>query len=173
MRLVVALGLAVALAGASSAKVENSGPSGFTLAYETDLAIPPKDAYDRWLRIAEWWSSDHTYSGNAKNLSIEAAPAGCWCETLADGGFVVHMRVAYAQPGQALLFSGGLGPLAYMGVSGSMSVEFKAADMAGTHVTLRYAVGGYDPANFSKLPPLVDGVLNEGFERYKAFAAEP
>lgn len=173
MRVLVAAVIAAAFAGTAPATVESSGQSGFSVAYEADLAIAPRDAYDRWLNIGEWWSPEHTYSGDARKLSISAAPDGCWCEALNDGGFVVHMRVVHAQPGQRLLFSGGLGPLAYMGVAGAMTVEFKAAGETGTHVSLRYAVGGYDPGDFSKLPALVDGVLNEGFERYKAFAAKP
>ncbi|MCC6921033.1 MAG: hypothetical protein IT548_17695 [Alphaproteobacteria bacterium] len=173
MRSIIAGALVVGLlAGTAAAEIESRSQSGFVVAYEADLAIPPQDAYAKWLQIGGWWSPVHTYSGDSKNLSITPDPGGCWCEALKDGGFVVHLRVVSAQPGKALLFSGGLGPLAYMGVAGSMVVEFKAT-ATGTHVTLRYAVGGYDPSNFAALPAAVDGVLGEGFQRYAAFAAQP
>jgi uncharacterized protein YndB with AHSA1/START domain len=167
----VAAILAMALTGSALARVESQGPSGFAVAYEADLGVAPADAYASFLRVGEWWSPDHTYSGDSRNLSITPRPEGCWCETLPDGGFVVHLRVVQVQPGQAIMFSGGLGPLAFMGVAGSMYATFKPA-AEGTHVTLRYVVGGYDPDIFAKWPAGVDAVLNEGFERYKAFAAK-
>lgn len=167
----VAAALAVGLVMPVAAKVESSGPSGFALTYEGDLAIAPADAYAKFLLIGQWWSSDHTYSGAAANLTITPVAGGCWCEKVGAEGFVEHLKVVNVQPGQMLVFSGGLGPLQFMGVAGSMVVSFEAKD-GGTHVALRYSIGGYDPENFAKLPPLVDGVLGAGFESFKAFAAK-
>jgi len=172
VKLVVVAALAALFANPAVAKIESRGQGGFSVAYETELAVPPQDAYAKWLRIGEWWSPDHTYSGDSRNLSITPAPGGCWCETLKDGGFIAHLRVVSAQPGEALMFSGGLGPLAYLGVAGSLVVEFKPS-AAGTHVTMRYAVGGYDPDAFAKWPEAVDGVLEEGFQRFAAYAGKP
>ena len=159
-----------AAASPAGAAVASWGSSGFELAFEGDVAAAPADAYAKFLDIAQWWSSDHTYSGSAANLSIAAVPGGCWCETL-PGGFVQHMQVVNMQPGAMLVFSGGLGPLQFMGVAGSLVATFEAKD-GGTHVTLRYAVGGYAPDNFAKLPAAVDGVLGAGFASYLAFAAK-
>ena len=71
-----------------------------------------------------------------------------------DGG----MQVVNVQPGSLLVLSGGLGPLQFLGVSGSMTISF-APKEAGTHVSLRYVVGGYDPDKFAKWPAAVDLVL--------------
>ena len=137
MVLACALG---ALLPAASAAVQSSGPSGFALGFEGDVAIPPAEAYAKFLQVGGWWNPEHSYSGDAANLRITPEPGGCWCETV-PGGFVEHLRVVNAAPGRMLVFSGGLGPLQYMGVAGSMVVTFEAKD-AGTHVKLRYAVGG-------------------------------
>jgi uncharacterized protein YndB with AHSA1/START domain len=155
----------------AAAAVASHGSSGFELAFEGDVPAAPADAYAKFLDIAQWWSADHTYSGSAANLAIAAVPGGCWCESLPAGGFVQHMQVVNAQPGVMLVFSGGLGPLQFMGVAGSLVATFEARD-GGTHVTLRYAVGGYAPDNFAKLPAAVDGVLGAGFTSYLAFAAK-
>ena len=51
--------------------------------------------------IGKWWSPAHTYSGDSKNLYIEAKPKGWFGERLAKGGFVRHMEVVYFAPGKA------------------------------------------------------------------------
>ena len=155
----------------ASAKVEKSDAAGFVLVYEDDVAVPPDVAFARFLEIGKWWSSDHSYSGDASNMKISSGPGGCWCETVPGGGHVQHMQVVNVQPGSLLVLSGGLGPLQFLGVSGSMTISF-APKEAGTHVSLRYVVGGYDPDKFAKWPAAVDLVLGAGFESYLAFAAK-
>ena len=168
----IATFLTTALSFASSApgKVASQSANGFVVTHETYVAVEPKAAYDAFVKIGAWWNDAHSFSGAAKNISIEPKAGGCWCETLADGGSVRHMTVVHAQPGALLVFSGGLGPLQFMGVAGSMKISFEARD-EGTHVTLIYAVGGYDSDNFKDIPKAVDGVLNEQMTRYAKFAS--
>lgn len=154
----------------AEAKVEGANANGFSVAYEADLAIAPDTAYAKFVEIGQWWNAEHTYSGDAKNLSIDAAPGGAWSEKLPNG-FVKHLDVINAERGQLLVFSGALGPLAFMGVAGSMVVTFEQKEN-GSHVTLRYSVGGYDPAGFKELPAAVDGVLGAGFDSYTKFAVK-
>ena len=49
----------------------------------------------------------------AANLSLDAAPGGCFCERLPNGGGVEHMRVTYVEPGKRIVLTGSLGPLLY------------------------------------------------------------
>lgn len=161
----------VAFAAPAAAKVASSGQSGFAVTHEADVAAPPQAAFDAFLAISKWWSSSHTWSGDAKNLSLDLK-SGCWCETLPDGGYARHMTVVMAEPGKSLTLQGGLGPLMRMGVAGAMTVHFETKG-AGTHVTLTYAVGGYDPGNFSALSKGVDGVLDEQFKSYVASLDKP
>ena len=79
------------------------------------------------------------------------------------------MVLTQAAPGERLVFTGGLGPLAFMGVTGSLVVTFAKA-ASGTHVKLTYSVGGFDPDGFSALSKAVDGVWTGQFARYQAFA---
>ena len=170
MKILGTMIIACALTGGTAAKVVETGQSGFAVAFEADVKLVPADAYAKFLEIGQWWSSDHSYSGDAKNMTITTTPGGCWCEAV-PGGFVRHLEVVNVQPGAMLVLNGGLGPLQMMGVAGSMVVTFEAKD-GGTHVALRYSVGGFDPGNFSQLSGAVDGVIGAGFESYQAFAAK-
>src|SRR4051812_41820336 len=80
------------------------------LDYAITVKAAPAQAYAHVVDVAHWWSSDHTYSGDAKNLHLDARAGGCWCEKW-PGGSVQHMSVLLAMPGKQLRLSGGLGPL--------------------------------------------------------------
>ncbi len=56
--------------------------------------------------------------GSAANLSLEARAGGCWCERLADGGSVEHLRVLLVSPGRMLRMRGALGPFQGLAVDG-------------------------------------------------------
>jgi len=155
-----------ALAAPVSAEVLNSSASGFTIKSVVHVAATPARAYDATVAIAHWWGSDHTYSGSAANLSIDARAGGCWCEKLPGGGSVQHMVVVMAQPGKLLRLNGGLGPLQEMAVTGSMTFQFIEKD-GGTDITMTYAAGGYTPMGFQALAPLVAGVLAAQLESLK------
>ncbi len=150
------------------AKVLNTGPTGFVVEHKVELQTGAKSAYDAFANVGAWWSSAHSFSGDAKNIAIDAKPGGCWCETLPGGGFVKHMDIVHAAPGSMLVFSGGLGPLQFMGVAGSMTVSFQTAKNATT-VTLHYDVGGRDDKDFAEISKAVDGVLAEQVARYAKF----
>lgn len=152
----------------ASAEVLDVAPGGFTIKVVVTVAAPAAQAYRTAVeRVGSWWSSDHTFSGSAANLSIEAAPGGCWCEKLASGGGVRHMTVVYADPGKMIRFSGGLGPLQTMAVTGAMQWSFDQVG-ATTTIEVTYKVGGYAPGGLEPLSKAVDGVLTLQMQRLKA-----
>lgn len=51
-------------------------PSGFRVRYELAIGAPPAKVYDSLLSVASWWSDKHTYSGDSRNLSIDARAGG-------------------------------------------------------------------------------------------------
>jgi hypothetical protein len=83
---------------------------------------------------------------------------------------VTHLVVSQASPGERLVLNGGLGPLAFMGVSGVMTITFTKSP-AGTKVVLVYNVGGFDKEGFLALSNAVDGVLEGQFARYVSYAS--
>jgi uncharacterized protein YndB with AHSA1/START domain len=169
--LFVPLVVLLASTGRAAAEVSVKGPTGFVVQQRVDVPVSPQRAYEAFTRIADWWSGSHSFSGDAKNITLDVKPGGCWCEALPQGGFVRHMELVHAAPGSRLVFSGGLGPLQSMGVAGAMTVTFEpVASVNSTRVTLRYDVGGRDDKGFTDIAGLVDGVLGEQMTRYGAYA---
>lgn len=154
---------------AAEAKVTAQSSSGFTLECEVDVKVTHQNAYDNFVSIGSWWDMDHSYSHDGANMHVEAKPGGTWFETLPNGGYVTHLDVAQAAPGERLVFTGGLGPLAFMGVAGSMTVTFTKAQQ-GTHVKVTYAVGGFDPGRFRDLSKAVDEVIGGQLARFANFS---
>lgn len=153
------------------AKVVTTSSTGFVVEHTVDVKTDAKASYTAFTNVGAWWGSNHSFSGDAKNLTIDTKPGGCWCEVLPNGGFVKHMEIVHAAPGSLLVFSGGLGPLQFMGVVGSMTVRFKTdAKTGSTKVTVRYDIGGRDDKNFQDISKGVDGVLGEQLARYGRFA---
>jgi hypothetical protein len=119
-------------------------------------------------QVGGWWNPAHTYSGDSKNLSIDARPGGCFCEELPNGGGVEHLRVVYLVPDEMLRLIGGLGPLQASGVVGSFSWTLTDSG-SSTTVEVTYVVGGFMEGGFERIAPAVDGVIGEQVHRPKLF----
>ncbi len=167
-----AAGLAAALCllpTAAPAEVVQTAPNGFLVRHEATITAPPMVIYDTIVeQVGRWWSPDHTFSGDAANLTLDARPGGCFCERLPAGGGVEHMRVVYAAPGQGLRLTGALGPLQDNGLAGSLTLELLPSP-GGTQVVLTYSVGGFMEDGFEAIAPAVDGVLGEQLKRLELF----
>ena len=152
----------------ATGEVKELSESGFVIVHSEEVTKDPRFAFNVFVEgIGKWWSSDHTYSGEAKNLSIEARPGGCFCEKLPDGG-VEHLRVGYLQSGKSIRLLGGLGPLQEFPVAGSMTVLFKGAE-TGTTIEVTYRVSGQVDGGFKLWAPNVDFVIGEQFSRLKKY----
>jgi hypothetical protein len=167
-RLILGVILAALLPATALCKVEDSASNGFTIKQSYTVAAAPEEAYRRLIRVGEWWNSQHTFSGDAHNLTIEERPMGCWCEKLPGGGAVRHMELVFMAPGKTLRFVGGLGPLQAMAATGAFTVQFTAAE-GGTRVDVTYAVTGYSATGLHTLAPIVDTVFTEQFTRFKNY----
>jgi hypothetical protein len=158
--------------GTSVAAVVDSSSYGFTVRYEQTLPLTADTLFVIFHRdVDKWWDPDHTWSGNAANLSIEPFANGCFCEKLSNGGSVRHMNVIFSDPGKVLRMEGGLGPLQQFAVNGVMTLEIKP-DSTQTRVSLTYSLGGYIPGGAAKFAPLVDQVLGVQFKRFVGFNVE-
>jgi hypothetical protein len=165
---VFALGSVMAVSE-SRADVVEASAGGFTVKTTVTVSGTPLEAWRKLTaNVGDWWDSEHTFSGDAHNLSIEARAAGCFCERLADQGGVRHLEVVFAAPGKTLRMVGGLGPLQAMALNGVMTFSF-APTAQGTTVQVTYAVGGYTPQGLAALAPVVDGVLSAQITRYKSY----
>ena len=152
----------------AAGEVKDSAANGFTTVNEVVVEASRAAAWEAALDVGKWWSPDHTISGDAGRLSIDASLQGCFCESLDGNAGVVHLVVTTVMPETSLRMTGGLGPLGLQGVDGNMTLDFQAAD-AGTRVRLTYAVGGYMASGLDKIAPAVDAVLGEALDRLKAY----
>jgi len=160
--------LAIFMTVPADADVTDAAANGFSVRQSTVITAETQVVYATTIdRISEWWESAHTISGDGSNLYIDARPHGCLCERLGPDGGLVHMTVTFVNPGVILRFTGGLGPLGLMGVSGNMTWEFEAVE-GGTRVTWNYAVGGYLDGGLDAVAPAVDSVLTEQLRRLKS-----
>lgn len=145
------------------AEIKQATPDTMLLAHQADLRATPAVVYAAIGKIGEWWSSEHTYSGDARNLSLEVRAGGCFCERWA-GGSVEHGRVVLAEDNETVRFEGALGPLQDMAVSAVMTFKLAPSGEA-THLTVTYRVGGNASHNLDKLAPIVDQVVGEQVAR--------
>ncbi len=109
----------------ASAEVVSVGANGFEIRETAHTVAPSDKAYAALLLPARWWSSDHTFSGSAANLVLDARAGGCWCETLPGGGSVEHLRVAYVSPGKTLRLRGALGPFQGLGAARPLTARLQ------------------------------------------------
>jgi uncharacterized protein YndB with AHSA1/START domain len=160
--------LALIAAQRASAEVSDSAANGFTVRQTVHIAAAPDRVYAALIAPQRWWSSKHSFSGNAANMSLDAKQGGCWCEMLPNGGFVEHMRVVYAVPGKVLRLRGAMGPFQAMPVEEVLTWTLVPAG-DGTDVTLVNGYGGYAKDGLDKLAPVVDGVVGEQIARLRQF----
>jgi len=156
LELIVPVVLVLLGTGRARAAVVDSTQAGFLVRSEAVVHAAPDSVYRALTgRIGAWWGSEHTFSGDSRNLSLDAAPGGCFCESLPEGGGVRHLTVA-------------LGPLQGAGVVGSLTWSLSPAP-DGTKVRLDYSVGGYFPGGLAGMAPAVDMVLGGQLSRLKRF----
>ena len=166
MRAILTVLALLGSAGALS-DVTDSASNGFTTVHEVTIDAVRAEVWVAALNIGQWWSDDHTISGDAGRMTIDARAQGCFCESLGSGAGVVHLTVTSVNPTVWLRLSGGLGPLGLMGVSGNMNWDFEDT-AAGTAVRFTYAVGGYRPGGLDEIAGGVDYVIGEALARLKA-----
>jgi hypothetical protein len=150
------------------AEVTDSSASGFTVKNIVYIATNSNDVYNQLIDVKKWWSSAHTFSGDANNLSIDPKAGGCFCEQLSGGGSVRHLEVVYANPGKVLRMVGALGPMQSMAVTGSITFNLSEENNL-TKVEVIYTVGGYRPGGLNSLAPVVDRVLLAQLNRLKNY----
>ena len=167
--ILAALLLIPAASTPAKAEVVARSEQGFVVRHE---AIVPADALASWKALiepAKWWSSAHTFSGDAANLSLDIAAGGCFCENLpapktqpraSPRGSVEHLRVLYAERARLLRLTGALGPLQSEAVQGKLTVTLTPGE-AGTTIKFEYVVGGYMRFKTEQIAPAVDMVLGQ------------
>lgn len=164
-------------ASITQAEVTNTAANGFSVRHEVAIPASRAEIWKALVAPATWWSSEHSFSGDAKNLYLVPQAGGCFCElirTKSDDniksaqGSVQHMRVIFVRKERALRMSGALGPLQGEAVTGILTIELKSHELeAKSLVSFTYKVGGYMELPVNEIAPAVDGMIGEQLERLK------
>ena len=157
-------GLALALFATSvSAEVKARTDNSFTLAFERSVVAAPETVLETVAMPAAWWSSAHTYSGDAANIRLELVPGGCWCEALPGGG-VKHAEVVMVWPEQRMVrFDAPFGPLQGLGTDAVLTMTWSDPPDGGERqLKWTYVVVG---PGTGAMADVIDGVLTEQFRR--------
>ncbi|MEZ5744479.1 MAG: SRPBCC family protein [Sphingomonadaceae bacterium] len=153
----------------AQAKLQQQSDHGFVVRHLVSVPASPEEAWERVLHPEDWWSGEHSYSGDAANFTLDARAGGCFCEMLpkqGEGieaglrGSVEHMRVVYIEKPRALRMSGGLGPLQAEALTGTLTIFLRPSEV-GTQILFEYVVGGYFRMPVEKIAPAVDAVLGQ------------
>lgn len=165
--LAIAMLLPAFWAGCAQAAVASSEASGFAIEHRMDIAADRAALFALLAQPGLWWNSDHTYSGDARNMALDPVVGGCFCETIpgrdgAPDGVIEHARIIYTAPPAALRMVGSLGPLQAEAAVGTLTFAIKAGpEGKGSAVTMTYVVGGYVRGGADKLAPVVDMVMGQ------------
>ncbi len=155
---------------ASRAEVTEVLAGGFSISHTVNTSASVAESWAVMLNhIDEWWNPEHSWSGSADNLYINAEVGGCFCERLPQeeggaGSGVEHLRIIYLNPKHEVRFDGALGPLQTMAVDGRMVWKIDATE-AGSAITFTYKVHGALQGGFDGLAPAVDGVISQQLDR--------
>lgn len=165
--------LALGFAVPAPAEVVARADSGFVIRHLAEVTATPENAWKALVSPADWWNAEHSFSGDAKNLSIDPRAGGCFCEVLpGEGekgwlnprGGVEHMRVVFVEQNKALRMMGGLGPLQSEGLHATLTVTLKPVD-GGTRLMWEYVVGGYMRYKPEQIVPAVDKMIGDQLVR--------
>ena len=168
MHVVTGFLIAFVLILPARAGVNDSSAYGFSVVENAHISAPPAKVYAALIAPSHWWSSKHTFSRDAGNLSLDATAGGCWCEKGANGQSIEHLVVVNTVPDKTLVMRGALGPLQGLGVEGAMTISLKATP-DGSDLSLTYNVGGYLKDGLASWAAPVDSVLGEQVTRLKSY----
>ena len=161
------LATAVCAAAPLAAEVTRTTDNSFVSRNEVVVDASTKEVWLALISPATWWQSAHTWSGDAKNLTLTPQAGGCFCETIPEvdepgritlQGSVEHMRVVQAYPESALRMLGSLGPLQSEPVNGVLTIAISKVAV-GTRIVFEYNVGGAMRYEIPVIAKAVDGVM--------------
>ena len=177
---VALMALVAAPVSMAQAEVVTQSSAGFVIKLSADTTATQSDAWKALITPSKWWSGEHTYTGDASNLWLDAQATGCFCEKLPKPtdapaeqrmGSVEHMHVVYADPQRGVLrMIGGLGPLQGEALHGTLTITLKPIE-GGTRIEWDYVVGGYMRMSPEQIAPLVEKVLGEQLTRLVGWLA--
>lgn len=155
----------------AASKITAQSENGFAVFHVADVAAEPDEIWSKLILPNNWWSGDHSFSGDADNFYLEPKINGCFCELLIDKdaevkketGVVEHLRIIHIKDYEVLRMTGALGPLQSEAVNGTFTIAIKPNGDGTSKISFLYVVGGYMRFEVSKIAPSIDKVVGDQF----------
>ena len=169
LRTFLATAVLAGFAAPAAAEVIAQDERGFVTRASSEVAATPTATWLALIAPGRWWSSSHSWSGDAANMTLMPQAGGCFCEKIPGNeisgnvtldGSSRHMEVVQAVPPRVLRMRGGLGPLQSEPVDGVLTITLQPVD-GGTKIVWEYVVGGYFRFEVPVIARAVDGVMDE------------
>lgn len=163
---VLAAAFAFGISNPAAAEVVATGQQGFVSKNSAAIAAMPRQVWMALIRPGDWWNDDHTWSGDAANMTLVPSAGGCFCELIPGEGDIPldgsaqHAVVVQAIPDKALRLRGGLGPLQAVPATGVLTITLQPIE-GGTQVDWEYNVGGPMSFDIAMISTAVDGVMTQ------------
>lgn len=176
VRAALLIATTVFLAAPAVGEVVETTADRFVTRATASVAAPPLATWLALTKPGDWWNSEHSWSGDAKNMTLTPQGGGCFCERIPVGdsgnasameGSARHAEVLQAFPMQVLRMSGALGPLQGEPVNGILTITLKDVP-GGTRILWEYNVGGPMRYKIAEIAPVVDAVMTEQLKRLQA-----
>ena len=159
MKYVNGLLLLAAFTASANADVIVASADHYTLRHEAVSPLAPEAMWNRLVHPETWWSSVHSYSGDAANISLDLRAGGLWKEEW-DGGSVAHGVVLYLKPTEQLRLEAPFGPLQSMAVNVVWTITI-LPEGTGSKVIFDEIANGSDASHLDQIAGAVDGVKSE------------
>jgi hypothetical protein len=164
MKILRALALLPLLGGLAHGEILFQDQSGFALRHEVSTTLAPGEVWDRLLEPNTWWDPEHTYSGDAANLSLADEAGAYWREDWS-GGSVLHGQILLMKTGEQLVLSAPFGPLMATGARCIWSITLTPDGQGGTTIQSTHRVVGAPGTGLEELAGPVDFVMGNGLRR--------
>ncbi len=145
--------------------IKENDSTGFETESSVSIHADALDVFNALEEISKWWDSHHSFSLDAKNLSLSLEVGGHFMEDMGGGQGVIHSTVIFSKRGELLRMSGALGPLQVLGAHGTLTLIFKQCK-GGVELHANYVVIG---RNLEQWAAPVEQVLYEQLIRLKNF----
>ncbi|WOI54623.1 SRPBCC domain-containing protein [Parvularcula sp. LCG005] len=153
---------AAASGGIASAEVVSASPDHMELVLSDVSELAPDELWKKLIKPSRWWSGDHTYSGDARNLSLVLRAGGLWKEKWKEGA-AAHGEVIYFKRGEELRLTAPFGPLQDMAVETAWTITL-TPEGEGTRVNFVYRASGSMVSDLHLMATAVDYVYSEALK---------
>jgi uncharacterized protein YndB with AHSA1/START domain len=149
------------------AEVKYAQSDSALMEFHETINASPARVFAALGQIGHWWNGEHSWSGDANNLSLSLSAGGCFCERW-DKGSVQHGVVIMVRSDELLRLDAPLGPLQGRALKAILTYQLKAAGGA-TELHTTFLINGTDHSKIDATAQSVNDVVGESLVRLKNY----